>query len=59
MGEGVKNSPEQLLGQVQLLLHGQAVAAPARGQTVILPALFVVARQKLRGSKQDGTGGEG
>lgn len=49
MGKGVKNPPEDLLCQMQLILHSQTVAPPAWRQTVILPALFVVICQKLGG----------
>lgn len=57
MGQGVKDPPEELLRQVQLLLHGQSVAPPTRRQAVILPALLIVIRQKLGGSEQDRTSG--
>lgn len=59
MGEGVKNPPEELLREVQLLLHREAVAAPPRGQAVILPALLIVARQELAGSNRAAPVGRG
>lgn len=59
MREGVKNPPEELLCEVQLLLHGEAIAAPPRGQAVILPALLIVARQELAGSNRVAPVGRG
>lgn len=45
--KGVKNPPEELLGEEELLLRGRAKAAHARRQTVVLPVLLVVVDQEL------------
>lgn len=45
--QGVKNPPEELLGEEELLLRGRAEAAHARRQTVVLPVLLVVVDQEL------------
>lgn len=47
MRKGVKDSPEELLGEEELLLGGHAEAAHAGGQTVVLPVLLVVIDQEL------------
>ncbi len=47
-GQSVEDSPEELSGQMQLLVWGGAEAAPSSGQTVVLPAALVVIGQELR-----------
>ena len=49
--EGVEGPPEELLGEHQLLLGGHAEPGQPRGQAVVLPALLIVAGQKLRGTR--------
>lgn len=43
----VKDSPEDLLGEQQLLLRRLTVTPPSGRQTVILPVLLVMIRQQL------------
>lgn len=45
--KGVKNSPEEFLGEEELFLGGCAKAAHTRRQAVVLPVLLVVVGQKL------------
>lgn len=44
LGQRVKYSPEELLGEQEFILGRCAVAAPARRETVVLPVLLVVVR---------------
>lgn len=45
--KGVKDSPEEFLGEEELLLGGDAKAAHTRRQAVVLPVLVIVVGQKL------------
>jgi len=45
--KGVKRSPEEFLGEEQLLLGGYAEAAHTRRKAVVLPVLLIVVGQKL------------
>lgn len=45
--KGVKDSPEEFLGEEELLLGGSAIAAHTWRQAVVLPVLLIVVGQKL------------
>lgn len=45
--KGVKDAPEEFLGQKELLLGGCAKAAHTRRQAIVLPVLVVVVGQEL------------
>lgn len=47
MRQGVKDSPEEFLGEEELLLRGYAIAAHTRRQAVVLPVLLIVVGQQL------------
>lgn len=47
MRQGVKDSPEEFLGEKELLLRGSTKAAHTRWQAVVLPVLLVVIGQQL------------
>lgn len=66
MRQSIKYSPEQLPGQVELLIGRRSKVAPASGQAVVLPAALVVIGQQLgatniiiRRGEESGSGASG
>lgn len=55
LGQRIKDSPEDFLGEQKFILRCCAVAAPARHEAVVLPVLFIVVSEQL----WDTEGGEG
>lgn len=50
--KGVEDSPEEFLGEKELLLRGYPEAAHTRRQAIVLPVLLVVVGQQLQGHKK-------